>query len=105
MPNVALLISYDATRPGLRPIFANQAFCDFYGMTHEQALDQARIARMPEDVRALLTRCVENDLMITSIELLPNPRNATKAVEWLHVPVKNNEGKVIEVIAIGTLLH
>ena len=102
MPNLALLISYDATHPDFKPTYVNQVFCEFYKVTYEQMIDQGHLDSAP--VKDILTNCIENDLPVLSVEPLTMPHNGMKAIEWVHVPVKDEAGKVIEVMGIGTPL-
>ena len=99
----ALLISYDVTHSGFKPIFTNQPFREFYTVSQDE-LEDLPSTRKPENVSEVLTKCIEGDLPIISIEPLLTPQNGTKAVRWVHVPVKDDRGKVIEVLAIGTPL-
>jgi PAS domain-containing protein len=102
MPNLALLIFYDATHPDFKPTYVNQVFCEFYNVTCEKIIDQACLDST--SIKDILTNCIENDRLITSVEPLTKPHNGTKVIEWVHVPVKDEEGKVIEVMGIGTPL-
>jgi hypothetical protein len=99
----ALLISYDVTPSGFKPAFINQPFREFYSVAHE-GLEGLPPTLKPENISEVLARCIENDFPTISIEPLLTPQNGAKAVRWVHVPVKDNKGKVIEVLAIGTPL-
>jgi hypothetical protein len=108
MLDSVLLIYYSATPPVFIPTYVNRWYCEYFSTMPGQLaapchFDSAT-ARNPEDVSALLARCIDADLPVISVELPRNPQNGTKVIKWVHVPVKDEQGAVTEVMSIGVPL-
>jgi hypothetical protein len=105
MLDSVLLISYSATPPVFIPTYVNRWYGEYFSAMPGQLADSCHFdsatARNPESVRTLLARCIATDLPVTSVELPRKPQNGTKVINWVHVPVKDEQGAVTEVMSIG----
>jgi PAS domain S-box-containing protein len=74
-------------------------------VTPEQVIGKSCLDSTPEESRAevvqKIQQCIERDEVLTSFEANRKPDGTVLLFRWVEVPVKGENGRIEEMIAIG----
>jgi PAS domain S-box-containing protein len=101
----SIIVTYSPDYPHFTRKWVNEVYCRLFGVTSEQVIGKSCLDSTPEESRAevvqKIQQCIERDEVLTSFEANRKPDGTVLLFRWVEVPVKGENGRIEEMIAIG----
>jgi|PlaIllAssembly_1097288.scaffolds.fasta_scaffold20831_2 PAS domain S-box-containing protein len=106
MSGLIILVSYLPDAPKFTRKWVNEEYCNFFDVCPEDVIGVSCLESTPEDrrsdVRKKIQYCIRTNGVLVSVETNQKADGRFVLIRWADVPVTDNFGKIMELLAIGT---